>query len=262
MKANPETILSLAARTATKIGSFDPEQDEVQEIIRKQDHRYWRVLEDVFIKPIKPVQAPESRPCIEILRETPKPCDKRTADEQVAGLGVMYEMLGWHLSTAGLMVPERRKGFDRLLVVDDMMTNNLGFEACEASFPSRRYVNDLDIAIPTNERHPSKNGIYVVWFRDRVEADEELKDKSADDIVMMGLRTITLLERELFELVHFMETGKHLDIQNWTLCSGSRNSDGNVPNAGWCDGEFEVRRLSHDDQGLYLRSREAVTLAP
>jgi len=51
MKATPETILSLAGRTATKIGSFDPEQDDVQDAISNPEHRYWKAIESVFGKP-------------------------------------------------------------------------------------------------------------------------------------------------------------------------------------------------------------------
>lgn len=188
------------------------------------------------------VITPPARPHIQILRETPKPCALRTADEQIAGMKMMYDQLNWSFTESGLVIPERRKSFDRLIVAaDTALTNNRAYNACGASFRSWRYANDLDVAVPSNkdERHP-KNGVYAVWFRDRVEADEELKNTSADMIVEMKIKTITLLERELYELVYFMETGNHLDIQNWTLCSGSRRSDGDVPHAYWGDDEFGV----------------------
>ena len=203
------------------------------------------------------------RPHIEVLHETPKPCAKRTADEQIAGMKMMYNMLGWTFTESGLIIPERRVGFDRLVVVGDpTLTNNHAYDACEASFRSWRYANDLNIAVPSDkdERHPTKNGVYAVWFRDRPEADEELKDLSADMIMEQKLKTITLLERELFELVYFMETGDHLDEQNWTLCSGSRDSDGDVPSALWCGDEFKVCWLYRGDRYPLLRSREAVSL--
>jgi hypothetical protein len=38
-----------------------------------------------------------------------------------------------------------------------------------------------------------------------------------------NIRGHYLLERLLYELKYFAETGKHLDIDNLTLCSGSRD---------------------------------------
>lgn len=206
--------------------------------------------------------APQSRPHIEILHETPKPCVERTADEQIAGMKILYKQLGWTYSIPWLVIPERRKGFDRLIVVGDTtLTNNDAYDACVASFQSWRYKNDLNTAVRSNtdERHPV-NGVYAIWLRDRVEADEELKDLSANMIVEKRLKTITLLERQLFELVYFMETGKHLDIQNWTLCSGSRDSDGHVPDARWRGDGFKVFWSYRDNRNPRLRAREAVSL--
>jgi hypothetical protein len=44
-----------------------------------------------------------------------------------------------------------------------------------------------------------------------------------------GLKTETLLERMLHELVFFSETRKHLDVNNLTFCCGSRYADGYGP---------------------------------
>ena len=68
----------------------------------------------------------------------------------------------------------------------------------------------------TSER-TAKNGPYAIRVRDRVEADEELKNRSARDLQQQGILGITIEEREIFELKYFTETGQHLDIVNWTL---------------------------------------------
>ena len=139
-------------------------------------------------------------------------------------------------------IPEKKLGqedFTRLLVVVKGLTNNKVYDACAKHFPCSRYVNDLDKDVPTNERDP-KNGTYAIWVRDVVEADEAHKSKSADMIKQEKLKTETLLERMLHELVYFLETKKHLDLQNWTLCSGSRDSDGDVPSASMLVGRFYV----------------------
>ncbi|MCR4334708.1 MAG: hypothetical protein NUV47_03220 [Patescibacteria group bacterium] len=157
-----------------------------------------------------------------------------------------------------IQIPEKREGFNRLIIVPKGMTMNRAYKACEKHFPCWRYNNDLDTAVPTNDRTPSES--YAIWVRDRVEADEELKKLSANDLVEQKVGGITLLERILLELKYFRETGKHLDIKNVTLCSGSRDADGSVPDAFWLGGEFGVRWGYCDFRGSDLRSREAVSL--
>ncbi len=71
------------------------------------------------------------------------------------------------------------------------------------------------------------------YFKKNIEADEEYKNKSANDLDKMGVKGITLRERLLMELAYFDETGKHLDEINITLCGGSRSSGGDVPSVHW-----------------------------
>lgn len=84
-------------------------------------------------------------------------------------------------------------------------------------------------------------------FKKTVEADEDLKNKSADDLEKEGVKGITLRERLIMELVYFEENGEHLDVQNATLCSGSRDSDGDVP----CDVPCVL--WSSDGRGVCVR---------
>lgn len=74
------------------------------------------------------------------------------------------------------------------------------------------------------------------YFKKTVEADEENKNKSANEIE----NGITLRERLLMELDYFNETGEHLDVKNITLCAGSRYSDGDVPYVRWGPSYREV----------------------
>lgn len=136
---------------------------------------------------------------------------------------------------------------------------NRAMDACRKLFKVNQYANDLDAAVPTNDRDLA-NGSYVIRIRARVEADEELKNLSANQIAELKLVTMTLLERIILELFYFWKTGgKHMDIQNITLCSGSRYSDGDVPRCRLLgDGDFYVLcyrpGYSNDD----LRARVAV----
>lgn len=123
------------------------------------------------------------------------------------------------------------------------------------------YAEDLDTEIPINDRDPSRDGSYAVSFRKNVEADEEFKNLSANDLKNRDHKGITLLERLLLELGYFLATGKHLDEKNWTLCTGSRNRDGNVPSVNWDPGYrgVDVDWYSPDRFSGSLRSRSVVS---
>lgn len=123
------------------------------------------------------------------------------------------------------------------------------------------YATDLDKGVPTNDRS-AKKASYCVQVKRRVEADEELKNLSADDLTEQKITGITLLERLLLELAYFMSTGQHLDVENWTLCSGSRHSDGRVPYVDWRSvaREIGVDWFPPDGRRDELRARAAVSL--
>lgn len=111
-----------------------------------------------------------------------------------------------------------------------------------------------DLGKVTSER----KGNYTVYFKNVQESDEDLKGLSANDIKEKGMKTITLEERLLLEIVYFKETGNHLDVKNITLCAGSRYSDGGVPGADWRDDKFRVFWYNADHASDNIRSRSAV----
>ena len=170
------------------------------------------------------------------------------------------EVFGLDVDVTGLKLPSEREGFGWLLLVPAGMTLNIAWAKCRERFKScYSYMgDDLDKAVPTNERDPAKLGTYAIRFRDRVEADEEWRDTSANNITTKKIATITLLERILLELwYHWKTGGKHLDIMNGTLCSGSRCSDGSVPDVSMGGGYFYVSWGSPDCSDGRLRPREA-----
>lgn len=113
--------------------------------------------------------------------------------------------------------------------------------------------NNLDDSITKSDRDP-KNGSYAVWVKDVREADPEFADKSADDLKAENHTGITVLERQLLEADYFFEKGEHLDQQNITLCTGSRDRGGGVPGAGWRGG-FVVGWCDSASRFSALRSR-------
>lgn len=123
------------------------------------------------------------------------------------------------------------------------------------------YTDDLDRNVPTNDRDPARDGDYCVKFLKTIEADPELKKKSADVLTEENIKGITLLERLLLELGYFLATGNHLDVENVTLCSGSRSSGGCVPFVRWySDGRgLSVHWYYPSDAVAYVRARAVVS---
>lgn len=125
------------------------------------------------------------------------------------------------------------------------------------------YTEDLDadISADKSDRHPDRDGSYLVAFRRTVEADEKNKNLSADILKAQGHKGITALERKLLGLGYFVATGKHLDVKTTTLCSGSRNRYGYVPYVYWSsdDRKVYVNDFNPANANDNLRSRSVVS---
>ncbi len=164
---------------------------------------------------------------------------------------------------SGIHIPKRPEnvGPARLIVVVHELikwSGNYGplqgvQEALKEHFPCWQYSSDLDKEITTNDRD-LRTGSYAVWVRDVREADEDLKNLSAHDLAEQKISGIVTLERQLLEADYFFEKKEHLDQQNRTLCSGSRDRGGGVPRADW-DDLFGIGWYDPSHCGPGLRSR-------
>jgi len=161
------------------------------------------------------------------------------------------------LDFSNLKIPKKQPGFNRLIIIAQGLALNQVYNVCSQQFTCWKYADDLDEAIVKNERISEKS--YAIWLRDRVEADEELKNMSANDLTGKNISGITLLERLIYELKFFDETSKHLDVNNITLCVGSRNSGGRVPCVSWYDGRLEVDWCRPQDADSSFRARAVVS---
>jgi len=92
-------------------------------------------------------------------------------------------------------------------------------------------VEDLSAIVTTNDRIADKD--YAIIFDKNIEADEEFKNLSVNELRKKGVNGITLLERLLLEIFYLNAAGRHLDANNFSLCSGSLYSDGGVPSIYW-----------------------------
>ena len=94
------------------------------------------------------------------------------------------------------------------------------------------HVDDLDENVLMDDRHPT-GGSYRVRFQKTIEADPELHSLSSAMLSERGILGITLLERLLLGLGYFLATGKHLDVENVTLCAGTHLPNNCVPTVIW-----------------------------
>jgi len=166
-----------------------------------------------------------------------------------------HEIFGLEADLSQIKIPAEKSSFGWLVVVLEGMTAQRLYDKCRELFGARKYTDrSLNEAVTSDRR-----GNYAVWFRDRVEADEELRNKSANDLKGAGVPGITLEERLMLELFYWWKTKKNLDIKNVTLCSGSRDSGGRVPYVDWDGDGLSVVWCSPGHRGDCLRSRQAVS---
>lgn len=162
-----------------------------------------------------------------------------------------------NLDFSYLSIPKSKRGFDRLIVIDPNLKPSQIIEVMSKHF--RVVVNCGLDKIKTVASRPE--GMYAIWVRDRVEADEELKNLSANDLKAQNINGITFEERMIFGFFCWWQNKKHLDINNVTLCSGSRHADGSVPSVYWRPsyGEVSVCWRCPDFRRSGLRAREVVS---
>jgi len=144
------------------------------------------------------------------------------------------------------------------VIVAQCTAMNEVFTAMNNKFNLYSYTGNLDSSVITNDRIADKD--YVIIFNKNIKADDNLKNLSANKLIEMNISGITLLERLLLEVLYFDNTSGHLDINDITLCSGSRDSGGNAPVVFWDDdSRLHVSWYYVDSCYDHLRSRAVVT---
>ena len=147
------------------------------------------------------------------------------------------------------------EGFGWILYMMEGCTASKVWNKLSERMKTYKYIDNLETI--TSDRD-LKNGGYLIRLRDRVEADEELKNKSADDLKREGIYGIALSERLQLELFYYWKTGGHLDLENVTLCVGSRLPGGGVPSVCWVDDGLRLGWYGPQGALDSLRCRVAV----
>lgn len=144
------------------------------------------------------------------------------------------------------------------VIVAKGITMNEVVKGLRKLFTVSLYNEDLDANVTANDRIADKD--YAILFNKNIEADEEFKNLSANQLKEKSISGITLLERLLLEALYFSITLEHLDVNNVTLCCGSRYSGGSIPPVDWHsdDSKLRVSWYGPDFANDRLRARVAV----
>jgi len=174
-------------------------------------------------------------------------------DQREAWRKFYQKFFSLDVNVADAHIPDMpAEGNWRLLIIARGLTLNQVYDRMSKAFKCWKYADDLDASVTKNARDAKET--YAIWVRVGVEPDEKYLDKSAnqaDPDMKIGMT--------LLEIVYFDETGKHLDIVGWTLCTGSRYADGKVPYVYLVDDKVRVGWSYPDHSGPRFGLREAVS---
>lgn len=191
------------------------------------------------------------------------PRSASVSTEPVGGWAAEYtrfyhEVFSLTVDLTGVEIPAEQPGFGWVVMMVQGLTMNQIWAKCKERFPCQSFLgDDLDRAVPTHDRTTAT--AYAKRFRNRVEADKENANISANALARQKAQSITLPERGVQGLWYEWKTGGgQLDLLNVTLCAGSRGSVGGVPSASWGGGRFGVYYYFPGHADGSLRSRSAV----
>src|SRR3989338_2357640 len=145
------------------------------------------MLEDLFLKLRKGVLSPDE---LELFLKKKNPF--ALPSDLLIDWQNFWKRMGIDADLRKVKIPKKPKGFDRLLV--NPLTPQKAYELCASKFKCWKYSNESLDKIVVHEDRTAKDGAYAVWVRERVEPDEELKGKSANDLVGMKVFGNTLTE--------------------------------------------------------------------
>lgn len=166
-----------------------------------------------------------------------------------------YENFNLDKSFADLRIPSQQDGFNKLLVIAKEVDLAKLIEKMNILMPIESHIPKLSDVL--SDRQSEQD--YAIWVKSSCEAPEEYANLSFNDFKKLGVKGITLLERLLYEMEFFLETRRHLDAQQRTLCVGSRRlGNGFSVAAYWILGRLRIRWCDVDYRDENLRARSVI----
>jgi hypothetical protein len=172
------------------------------------------------------------------------------------------KLFGLKIDFSGVSVPEASEEFSWFVCVPEGFSAEQAFSGGEKQFNFWKYTDKpLDDVLNLSFGRDEWKNSYIIRCRLNYEADEDLRNLSANAISEQHINTMTLRERLLLGRFIFWKERRHLDVNNITLCAGSRYSNGRVPSVRWSGnhGGVCVSWCGPGDAGDDLRSRRAVS---
>ena len=242
-KANYDSVFSLAGSLATRINSLGLSQERIDGIKRGAHPEFWKHFDQLMRGDVE---------LVETIRRIMDP------SSEIQDWQDFYQkFFGLAVDLSGVRVPE---GLERTVYIAMGISINAAVKAHrDRNIPFWKYCDgDLESVIQKSERGPVAAS-YAIRVKSGQEADEDLKNRSAEMIAEQNINTENLLERLVHGLKYYDETGKHLDVKNVTLCASSRFSYGSVPFV-YRSGDGSVRVYWYFPLHRYdsLRARRAV----
>ena len=120
-----------------------------------------------------------------------------------------------------------------------------GFGACKEKFhchqpKDMRFLDDEFI----KNVHDPRVSAYTAWYRDCIEADDDIQEIPVNASAERNITGITLFNRLMLEYEYSARTrGGHLDMVKSTMCTGSHNKNGLVPRVYWHKKQYEIEGL-------------------
>ena len=174
-----------------------------------------------------------------------------------------YKIHQLKVDFSGATIPEADDdNFPWFVCVPEKFSTERAYSGEKQLYSRCKWTNKaLDDVLDLSFGRDSWRDPYIVRFHANWEADELLKNFSADIIAEKQINTSTLKEILLLGDFLYWKHKKHLDVQNITLVSGSRYSDGSVPLVYWdsYDGELYVYGYGPGNADSLLRAREVVS---
>jgi hypothetical protein len=168
-------------------------------------------------------------------------------DDQIKDWTRFYaDVFGRKIDTTGLIIPNETTELNGLVIIPKDMSIQEAWNAYEKEGILTRYDNQGEFGLDNldeitqghNDREPTES--YALRIADAAESDKKPEDSDNGHNVTTTEPRMTLLERLLFGLKYYRNTGEHLDTETVTCCFGTTNLQGQRPVVAYRNGRVHL----------------------